>query len=889
MLKLTKNFIIYSIVMFTMSGCFSPETLVSLKHKILGTESDDPAPPTSGFSLILSTAMNGFCLTDTNSKDFCWGINDANNVIVPYAKEYTDYLTAESVLNGKTIKKFTTNDDSICAIASDDKLYCWGSNTGNATTVNSSIPVAVDTSGVLNGKIMIDVAVIGQNSCAIDSAFQAYCWGINDSGQLGNGTVVDSLVPVAVSQGALTFKKIVLGSFKHACAIAGDDTVYCWGSNLYDQLGNGTAVDSSIPVQVDFSAFAPGLTAVSIHTTAIETCILASDAKIYCWGFSRALPARIDGGALSGVTLKSFFMGFGTHCAIDISDQAYCWGDNTNGQLGNGTNTVTPAPVAVTAVGDLSAGFKNIVVGDGAVVCAIAISGKIYCWGNGEVGIGNGAAPVAGVYADVLSPTPVESSGVLNGKILDNLIINASVACATDTAGAAYCWGNYGLPGDGISNGSNVPLAVSMTGTLAGKSFKEIQVSSFGVCGLASDDQLYCWGAARDMMGSGGIFDQPAPRPVYYQSLSNTNITNIVFKFRSPTGELCVQRSNGDVYCKDFYLNRFLFNFSMGSVIFEKMFYSDFGSYCALATNQKVYCWGTSYQIFLNIPGDSLALPLALDETGVLSGKTIKDIVVGFDYGCVLASDDKVYCWGGNSTGQLGNGSIIDSQVPVALDVAGALGVQTVKKIYNSGSTSKVTCVIASDDLPYCWGEGSRGLLGNGSISDTSSPVAVTLPVGVKAKEISMTDKNVCVITLTDKLYCWGLGNVGVLGNGGSVTSSLPIEVVLPGALSIKKLSLSNTFACAIASDDNAYCWGDGSVGEMGDAQFTAVSVPVAVSKLPGVLAGKTITSLSTTSHTACVVASDEKTYCWGAGVNGQLANNISADSNVPVEVLFTP
>ena len=138
-----------------------------------------------------------------------------------------------------------------CAIASDDKAYCWGYNSegnlGNNSTANSKVPVAVNTSGVLAGKTIKQIS----SSCAIASDDKAYCWGLGSAGRLGNNSTADSSIPVAVdTSGVLagkTIKQISAGG-THTCAIASDDKAYCWGVGL--ALGNNSINNSLVPTHV---------------------------------------------------------------------------------------------------------------------------------------------------------------------------------------------------------------------------------------------------------------------------------------------------------------------------------------------------------------------------------------------------------------------------------------------------------------------------------------------------------------------------------------------------------------------------------------------------------------------------------------------------------------
>ena len=147
---------------------------------------------------------------------------------------------------------------------------------------------------------------------------------------------------------------------------------------------------------------------------------------------------------------------------------------------------------------------------------------------------------------------------------------------------------------------------------------------------------------------------------------------------------------------------------------------------CAISLSNRAYCWGSgsSGQLGNNSTTNS-SIPVAVNTTGVLAGKTIKQISAGSFHTCAIASDNKAYCWGSGTSGQLGNNLYTNSSIPVAVNTTGVLAGKTIKQI--SAGTSH-TCAIASDDKAYCWGSGSFGALGNNSAANSSVPVRVSAP-----------------------------------------------------------------------------------------------------------------------------------------------------------------
>ena len=173
----------------------------------------------------------------------------------------------------------------------DGRAYCWGYNgygqLGNNSTTNSSVPVAVDTSGVLAGKTVTAITAGDIHTCAVADG-KAYCWGDNGYGQLGNNstTALAGAGGGETPPGALagkTVTAITAGDY-HTCAVA-DGKAYCWGDNGYGQLGNNSTTDSSVPVAVNTSGPLAGKTVTAITAGSYHTCAVA-DGKAYCWGYN---------------------------------------------------------------------------------------------------------------------------------------------------------------------------------------------------------------------------------------------------------------------------------------------------------------------------------------------------------------------------------------------------------------------------------------------------------------------------------------------------------------------------------------------------------------------------------------------------------------------------
>ena len=296
-----------------------------------------------------------FTCAVANAQAYCWGANGSgqlgNNSTT--ASNVPVAVSTAGVLSGRTVTAISVGDTHACAVA-DSLVFCWGANAsgqlGTNNTTPSLVPVAVITTGVLSGKTITGVAAGTAHSCVVGSG-APFCWGINGSGQVGDNSITTRLAPVAVvTSGVLSGKTVTSISAKsiHVCVVASSGG-YCWGENGSGELGNNSVVNSRVPVTVTLA----GKTVNAISAGTGRSCLIANDQTTYCWGArhigdgSTAQPRvpTINSLAASATTVSA---GFNHSCAT-FTTQAYCWSNNTNGQLGDGSTTTRTSPVLVQA------------------------------------------------------------------------------------------------------------------------------------------------------------------------------------------------------------------------------------------------------------------------------------------------------------------------------------------------------------------------------------------------------------------------------------------------------------------------------------------------------------------------------------------------------------
>jgi alpha-tubulin suppressor-like RCC1 family protein len=362
----------------------------------------------------------------------------------------------------------------------------------DVTTPTPPEPAAVlaTTAGAL---AFYQVSAGNLHSCGVTTDNRAYCWGYNESGQLGTGTNIgpescDGAVgPFACSRrpapvaGGLRFHQVSAGSH-YSCGVTTDFRAYCWGSNSFGQLGDGTGTDRPAPVPV----VAGGRRFTRVDAGFNHTCAVSyPENRAYCWGTNSSgqlgdgtTTTRRTQVAVSGTLgFREVSVGDFHTCGVTTDNRAFCWGANDFGQIGDSSTArrrLTPTRVAGARQ------FRQLDTGNNHA-CAVTTDRRAYCWGNGREGqIGNGKA--------YLSFWP---RAVAGGLFFDRVSAARYHTCGETTSDRAYCWGSnsFGRLGDGTTTQRLKPVAVA-----GGLNFAQLSAGSDHTCGKSSTNVGYCWG-----------------------------------------------------------------------------------------------------------------------------------------------------------------------------------------------------------------------------------------------------------------------------------------------------------------------------------------------------------------------------------------------------------
>jgi len=379
------------------------------------------ATPTGGPLVFRYVEVGSYhaCGITTAEQSICWGFNEDGQVgtgalstIAPLTRVATD-LTVRMTSGGRYHS---------CEVTLSGDVLCGGSNTAGQVNGNPSPPQPSFVRVQPLPATAFRVAQAGiLHSCALSLSQQLWCWGSNGEGQIGVDSVIVPGSFVAPPGGFVGngFAAVTTTGL-HTCALTTTGQARCWGWGTSGQLGNNADTSAGIPVAV-LGGF--------IFRTEPSVVPAAPDPDFYIPG-------------------QSFISaGLAHTCGILTNNSAVCWGENENGQLGNGNTTDATAPAAVSGglqFRAISAGYRH--------TCAITTLGAAYCWGDNALGqLGDGTTTAR------LTPRAVSG-----GLTFMSISAGDTFSCGVTTAGVAYCWGDneYGQLGSVAMAGSAVPVRV---------------------------------------------------------------------------------------------------------------------------------------------------------------------------------------------------------------------------------------------------------------------------------------------------------------------------------------------------------------------------------------------------------------------------------------------
>lgn len=304
---------------------------------------------------------------------------------------------------------------------------------------------------------------------------------------------------------------------------------------------------------------------------------------------------------------------------------------------------------------------------------------------------------------------------------------------------------------------------------------------------------------------------------------------------------------------------------------------------CAIFDDQRAYCWGdNTYGTLGNGSTGKQTTPApVLPPTGTAFAKTIAS---GSQHACAVFDDNQTYCWGGQGGGRLGNNSTSKAvrRQPTQVQFPSTLP-QTVFT-QSLALSPEHSCALMTDGSVYCWGKNTSGQLGDGTNQLQPTPVKVALPQGTTAVNLTVGHDHTCAILSDRNAYCWGNNASDQLGDGTGLNSNKPVKVKLPTGRYAKAIAAGESHTCAILDDYKIHCWGLNNNGQLGDGTTTKRLAPMPII----IPQGRSFATQLTANHDiTCAIFDREHLYCWGFHVKYSSTTSAST-SKTPTPTLVT-
>ena len=901
-------------------------------HAVPVVDGDSSTTPLTGIVQIGGGADSPCALT-VEGGVLCWGdgrlgqLGNNSNTSKDHPVDVVASGTDTTALRGIVHISQSSSSLHTCGVTSEGEVVCWGRGTrgqlGDGNTANKNHPVAVVTSDTDTTPLgsIVQVAMGTAHTCALTDQGGVKCWGNGFYGRLGNKSNTNTSYPVDVvneNSTPLTGVVQIASGANHTCALLMGGGVVCWGYGTNGQLGNGGYAHTDHAVRVlekEGSPFALSGT-LQISAGYDHVCALASGGEMLCWGNgangrlgnnatdNQSAPGKVvanasdppaifnvgvwrgqyrcwedDGtceinpdsllrpvltGAREGASATPAVkvLGVEEDEVVSLHTDAGCSGDS----IGEGTVATGEDEITITPTTSLAAKENRIYAKVGSVCSA---SGADYT-------LTGGTDRIAGDGEEISTDrTPTLTVGLLaNG---DEVSIHKSADCS-DTALAS-----------GTATGASLALTLSDLGSIGshtlylkqgdvchprGFGYKlanyigessRVDGGSDYACAVTNAGGVKCWGEGDSgRLGNNATADTDAPDDVDIDG-SDTTLTGIV------------QVSAGALHA------------------------------CALTVGGNVVCWGegtnwgegANGRLGNDCNGSCTDQNLPVNVVSAdgsesnLSG--IVQVDVGGNHTCALTSMGSVKCWGGNRYGELGDNTKNSKDAPVDVLTSSSDPLTGIVQI-SAGALH--VCALTAGGNVKCWGKAGLGELGNDcnfNCIDRIIPVDVVASEGNSSPlggivQISAESSHTCALTSGGEVKCWGFGNSGRLGNGGTSGKDAPVNVTSSGTTAltgIASIALGDAHSCALKSAGGVVCWGQGDNGRLGDNtsgtnRTNPVDVLTSAQDNPALAS---IAQIGLGYNHSCAVTTAGAVTCWGKGGVGQLGNDATSDSNLPVDV----
>lgn len=606
------------------------------------------ALPDGRTAVQVTAGANHSCVKADEGTVWCWGYGgfvELGSAIGNQSEPVNVNLGS-----GIFVSRVIAGGNTTCASTTDDNLTCWGRNNkgqiGNGTTKSSGGVAPTAVSLVPSSFTVRDIDPGGSHMCAASDAGAVWCWGADAKLQLGTkndgtGGVLDKTVPTLTDSTGGAVRSVATGD-NFSCTVRGTGVAVCWGDNASGQLAQPLSTTSNAtPTPVSLASKVTKLVAGGSHA-----CALTSAGEVWCWGSNswgqvgdgtpdarKTVPSLV---ATLGAPATDVVAGQNHTCALLVTAAVKCWGSNSAGQIGSadglphdtpvtvegldeGATVESPVSYSITEDSAVVSGMVSVPVGEATVKVerstsagfgTVAESAALGTWGRAVVASTSSGHGCVVLPAGTVSCRGSNTDGQLGNRTVGDSVDPVNVAwdgravdvsaggrhtCAVESAGGVWCWGanDQGQLGDGATDNSATPVQVALD---TGQRAVGVSAGSTSTCTLLDTGTVRCWGSN----GSGELGN------------GSTSATRTIVTV--PLGDPAVEVSVGDQRA------------------------------CAVLVTGDAKCWG------VGIPGDGSTGGSSTPVFVALPSASVRQVVTGSGHSCALVAGGEVKCWGSDAT-----------------------------------------------------------------------------------------------------------------------------------------------------------------------------------------------------------------------------------------------
>lgn len=912
-------------------------------------------PPEVTDSVQISAARFHSMVLTSNGAIYAWGRNDGGALGDGTTKDRSRPVIVSKPKMAPADFGFTQISmgyQHSVALGSDGNAYAWGNNGngelgignswGNKTTPTKVLP----PDGAPAGFRYTQIGAGYGYTAALGSDGNVYAWGSGDCGHLGTDKHGSRSRAGQVKKPAGTnpdFRFTSITAAEHSVfALGSDGNAYAWGKNDSGQLGDGTKSQRWTPVKVEKPSSSPGIAYTQISCIYGSTLALGSDGNAYGWGANEsgqlgngnkhaavsAVKVEVPPMAPNNFRYVQVSAGHSHSLAIGSDGNVYAWGNNQYGRLGNGNSTSSITPVKVINPSGSASDFKYTQISAGIFhSMAVGSDDMVLAWGlNTDYQVGNGSHN--NQYSPVKVAIPKTSSGSTGDISVGNVRFDGIDSVTVPEKQEDGTWlVTSPIHGSGVVDLSVVWVLYGSTYT-AHLSYRYEQIY-YTVTFDTADGRP----TTRQQIKEGDYVERPSPNPTRKGWLFDgwfIGSSNVAYDFSRPvTGDLTLTAhwyysgySHTDIAGKmngraepvraedessQWSMTPTSGPESGGNTVrllppaprgikFSSVSIGDHHA-VAVGSDGNVYAWGSNkYGQLGNGTSDDSAKPHVAnkpagkdDQFSYISAKA------GEDFTVALGSDRKVYAWGNGRMGQLGNYSHqLESLVPVQVLTPNNMGFQQI----DAGATHALAVSMGGKEV-WGWGNTQYGRLGNGNGNENPavyrsdpSQTKISLDYDETVKTVSAGSWHSVVITSKGRALAFGSSNYGQLGLGNLNNQLFPVEVPKPSQdpnIRFTEASAGGSHTLFLGSDGNVYGVGMNKYGALGNGSRTDIQLSLTRMLKPQNASNVRFTNVSAGGYHSLMVGDDG--YLYGCGYNGfgQLGNNsINAVTTMPTKV-FPP